>query len=146
MKLLLLSLFFLAFAADAQITFDKKYKDCNEADTCFYCGDTPAMYQKNIAGKIQWSLEHGAVKWMSTSGRMYYEIQVDSTGRSCVLAVKDDAHMTDVRENVRRCINNLRDWVPAELDRKPINSTLIMELYFVGSEATVRFVKPKDIH
>ncbi len=146
MKYLLTTLLLYAFTANAQVPFTKKYKDCDITDTCLYCGDTRATYTKNIAGKFQRSLDHSSVKWMSTSGRLYFEIAVDSTGHSCVLSIKDEVHMNDLTENIRRCINNLWDWTPAKLGGRAINSTVILELYFIGDAASVKFIKPEDAH
>jgi hypothetical protein len=79
---------------------------------------------------------------VSTGGRIFFEILVDSTGHSCVHSIKDETHMADIKDNVRRCINNLWDWNPAETDHHPINSTVILELHFIGNVAQIRFVKP----
>lgn len=145
MKYSLLSLLLFTISAKAQVPFERQYKDCAEVSPCFYCGDIPAHYKKSISGKIQSSLDHGSAKWMSTSGRIFFEIQVDSIGHSCVHSIKDETHMSDVKENIRRCINNLWDWSPAELAHHPINSTVILELHFIGDDANVRFVKPEEI-
>ncbi len=146
MKYFITLISYLLQQQTAQLPFPKKYKDCDIKDTCIYCGDIHAMYTKNITSKIQRSLDHGAAKWMSTSGRIFYEINVDSTGHSCVLSIKDEVHMSDLTENVRRCINNLWDWTPAMLAGHPINSTVILELYFIGDAASVKFIKPEETH
>ena len=147
MKYYLIALTFFAITAKAQVPFNEKYRDCVADSPCYYCGDVPARYKKtprDIRDRIQWSLDHGAIKWMSTSGRIFYEIQVDSTGHACVQSIKDETHMADVKENVRRCINGLRDWHPAEWDHHRINSTIILQLYFIGNIANVKFVKPNE--
>lgn len=144
MKIYPIALLFFALSSSAQGPVDKKYKDCDAEDTCYYCGDVPARYKKNIRDRIQWCLDHGTVKWMSTGGRTFFEIQVDSMGHSCVRSTKDETHMADVTDNVRRCINGLWDWHPAETDHHPINSTVMLELHFVGNRAQVRFVSPVE--
>jgi hypothetical protein len=63
MKYFILALLLFALQAKSQIPFKTKYKDCNLSDTCFYCGDTPARYKKDIRDKIQRSLDHGTAKW-----------------------------------------------------------------------------------
>lgn len=135
-----------AFTAQAQLPFEKQYRDCISDSACYYCGDVPARYKKNIAEKLQWSLDHGTVKWIGTSGLMLFEVQVDSTGHSCVRSIKDQVHMSDLKDNIRRYINNMWDWTPAQSNGHPIGSTVLIELHFVGNEALVRFIKPKDIH
>jgi hypothetical protein len=140
----LIALIFFAMTAKAQVPFNEKYKDCTTSDTCFYCGDTPAHYKKSILDRIQRSLEHGTVQWMSTSGRIFFEVEVDSTGHSCVRSIKDETHMSDIKNNLRSCINNLWDWAPAESSHRAINSTVILELHFIGDNASVRFVRPGD--
>ena len=145
MKNCLIPLIFLSFTVKAQVPFNDKYKDCATVDPCLYCGDTPARYKSDLVERIQRNLDRGASRWMSTSGRMFFEILVDSTGHSCVLSIKDETHVADVKDNIRRCINNLWDWAPAQLNHRAVNSTVILESYFIGGAARVGLVKLEEL-
>ncbi len=142
MKYICLLLILFTVSAKAQVLFDEEYKDCNTNKPCYYCGDSVAHYKKRIDERLQYTIDHGLHKWMSTSGHMYFEFEVDSTGHSCVKSIKDETHMSDMKNNLRICINGLYDWQPAILNGHPINSTLIIDLRFLGNRATVGFVKP----
>lgn len=146
MKYLLTALMLCAVAAHAQLPFEKQYRDCTSDSACYYCGDVAAYYKRNLADKMKFSIEHAAIKWMGTSGSMLFEVQVDEKGHSCVRSVKDMVHMADVKDVIRRCINNLWDWIPAQSNGRAIASTVIIELNFVGNDVLVKFIKPRDIH
>jgi hypothetical protein len=145
MKYICLLLTFLTLSAKAQTLFSEKYKECIVDSPCYYCGDTVAHYKRDFVKRIQYNIDHGLMKWMETSGRMFLEVQVDSTGHSCVRSIKDETRMWDVKNTVRMAINQLYDWTPAISDHHPINSTVILEAHFVGSRASVRFIKRQDI-
>ena len=141
----LITIIFFVQSAIAQTLFKDKYRDCTKDTSCYYCGDKPASFKRSLSQQLQRSVEHGTVKVMSTSGRMFFEIQVDSTGHSCVSSSKDETNMRDVKDNIRRCINNLWDWTPAQVNQHPINSTVIVELHFVDDFVSLRFIKPGEI-
>ena len=145
MKYLCLLLSAFTLHANAQVLFGEKYKDCNNDKPCYYCGDSVAHYKKRINERLQYGLDHGLQKWVGTSGHMYFEIEVDSTGHSCVKSIKDDVHMSDLKNTQRVCINGLYDWQAAILNGRAINSTLIIDLHFLGNRASINFVKPGDL-
>ncbi len=145
MKYLCLFLCLSAVNAKAQALFNEKYKDCNSVKPCYYCGDSMAHYKKRIHERLQYAMDHGLQKWVGTSGHKYFEIEVDSTGHSCVKSIKDEVHMSDVKNTERMCINGLYDWQPAISDGRPINSTLIIDLHFLNNYANVSFVKPIEL-
>jgi len=138
-----LCLLFSLFTADAkaQVLFSEKYRDCI-TKPCYYCGDTVARYKKRINERLQYSMDHGLQKWVGTVGHMRFELEVDSSGHSCVKSIGDEVRMSDVKNTLRMCINGLYDWQPAILNGRPINSTLIIDIHFLGNVANISFVKP----
>ncbi len=147
MKYLFLALCFWAQSATAQFLFKEKYKDCTTDSACYYCGDKIASYKSGgLVYKLQKWTERGGAKWMHTSGRIYFEIEIDATGHSCVRSIKDETHMADLKDELRRCINNIYDWQPAIKDNKRISSTVILSLYFLSNVSEIEFVSPEDIH
>jgi hypothetical protein len=145
MKYLCLLLTLLATNAKAQFLFGQKYKDCINDKPCYYCGDTVAHYKKRLNERLQYSLDHGMQRWVGTSGTMYFEVEIDSTGHSCVKSTRDDIPMSDVRNTLRMSINQLYDWQPAILNGRPINSTVIIKTHFLGYRANITFIKPGDL-
>jgi hypothetical protein len=103
-----------------------------------------AHYKKRLNERFQFSLDHGQQRWVGTTGTMYFEVEVDSTGHSCVRSIKDEIPMPDVRNTLRMSINQLYDWQPAILNGRPINSTVIIKTHFLGYRANITFVKPGD--
>lgn len=81
----------------------------------------------------------GGHKWQHV-----FEIEVDSTGHSCVKSIKDEIPMWDVKNVLRTSINGLYDWQPATSDGHAINSTLIIKVHFLGYRASYTFLKPDD--
>ena len=144
MKYLYLLLCLFTVSAKAQMLLSEKYKDCYNDKPCYYCGDTVAQYKKRIDKRLQYALDHGLQKWVGTSGHMYFEMEVDSAGHSCVRSIKDEVHMSDVKNTLRMCINGLYDWQPAILNGHAINSTLIIDIHFLGNRANINFVKSTD--
>ena len=144
MKYLFLLFSFFTVSAKAQVLFNEKYKDCGNDKPCYYCGDSAAYYKKRINERLQYSMDHSMQKWMGTSGHMYFELSVDSSGHSCVKSIKDEVHMSDLKNTLRMSINELYDWQPAILNGHPINSTLIIDIHFLGNRASINFVKPDD--
>jgi len=101
-----------------------------------------ARYKKRINERLQYSMDHGLQKWVGTVGHMRFELEVDSSGHSCVKSIGDEVRMSDVKNTLRMCINGLYDWQPAILNGRPINSTLIIDIHFLGNVANISFVKP----
>lgn len=145
MKYFYLLLILFAVSAKGQVLFKEKYTECISGKPCYYCGDSVAFYKKMINKRLQYALDNGRQKWMGTSGHMYFEIEVDSTGHSCVTSIRDDVRMSDLKNTMRMCINGLYDWQPAILNGHAINSTQIIDLYFIGNRAGISFVKPGDL-
>ena len=146
MKYVCILLCLFTISAKAQVQFNEKYTDCINDKPCYYCGDSVAHYKKRLNERLQYSMDHGIQKWVGTSGHMYFEIEVDSTGHSCVKGIKDEVHMSDVKNTLRICINELYDWRPAISNGHAINSTLIIDIHFQGYRANIDFVKPDEIH
>ncbi len=144
MKYLCLLFILFAINANAQPLFKEKYKDCTLEKPCYYCGDAIASYKKGLSERLQRSINNGQHKWVGTNGNMYFEIEVDSTGHSCVRSIKDEIPMWDVKNVLTTSINNLYDWQPAILDGHPINSTLILRIHFLGYRASFTFLPPDD--
>ena len=141
----ILLFFFVTVSAKAQVLFNEKYTECNDIKPCYYCGDSTAHYKKRIDERLNYSMKHGMQRWVNTAGHMYFEIEVDSTGHSCVRSIKDDVHIWDVKNTLRVCINGLYDWQPASSGNHAINSTLIIDVHFLGQRANISFVKPSDL-
>ena len=144
MKYLCLLLCLISVGAKAQVLFNEKYNDCINGKPCYYCGDSMAQYKNRLNERLQHSVDHGLHKWVGTSGHMYFEIEVDSTGHSCVKSIKDEVHMADVKRSLKMCINGLYEWQPAISNGHSINSTLIIDIRFLDNRASINFVKPND--
>jgi len=128
MKLYLPILFtLLSFGAKAQGLFEEKFKHCDVADTCLYCGDKTAHYGKDMTKFFIWKIEHAGHGYNSRSGNAFFEILVDSTGHSCLISEHnrylDYYFINDMHMWID---NDMPDWVPATRNGHPINSTVIL--------------------
>jgi len=142
---LLIILFFCTFIANGQKLFDEGYSDCNCAKACLYCGDSAAYPRIKIAEYIRRKIEHSPNHFVQTSGRMLFEICVDSTGHPCVLSVKDEIHMWDVKNTIRNSINEMEAWHPALLAGRPISSTVILKIHFVGNLLRIGLARKEEL-
>ena len=144
MKRLCVLFILFSTGVNAQYLFNEKYKDCISDTPCYYCGDAPARYKRDIRQRLQHGLDHGLQKWVGTVGHMRFEVEVDSTGHSCVKSIGDEVRMSDVKNTLRMTINGLYDWQPALLNGHIINSTVIIDLHFLNNRAYIELVKPGD--
>lgn len=139
----------LTVSAHAQGLFSEKFKSCTPAETCIYCGDSAAYYKKDLGKHIEWALEHSpnAATYDFRNFDVLYELYIDSNGHTCVPSIKSlgGSFSWAQREDIRRALTNMSDWVPATTQGVPVNSTIVLEIAFRNNFFFMKALPIEDI-
>ena len=152
MKLYLIFLLTLCSLSVKAQLFEDKYKRHITPDTCLYCGDQPAHYEKKLFDFFQWKMEHAGHGYNFRGGNMFFEVYIDSVGHPFVLSIRNRYMDYYLQDDIRRWINDdMPGWIPAMKNNHPINSTVIiafemrtnwLDIYYTTPDKAEKY-KPK---
>ncbi len=140
---LLIVLIYCGGVCEAQRFFTEHGSSCTYVVPCLYCGNVVCK-SGDLTQYFKSKIAHVGYHYETKSGKIIYEVYVDSNGRSCAFSVKDERHVWQMKEDIEKWISELK-WSPAVWRKKKINSTILLEFDFLGTELSVRKVQPKEI-
>lgn len=140
---LILSLY--AVFARSQGLFEEKYDECSIIKPCRFCGDTLPQPPYNFNRLIIDRIHNTPWGYNLRTGKLLFEILIDSTGQACVVSIDDQVYCADMKKDILIAINEMHNWKPAILFGHPINATMVLQFDFVNAKYNFHFLDRKDV-
>jgi ligand-binding sensor domain-containing protein len=130
--LLFTTLLFSINNTNAQYLFSQNLDDCIPSAFCLDCGDIPANYDTKqfeiLLGKIS---ESNNLKGIS--GKIIFQILLDSLGKGCVLSHTDKSS-SKITKSIISNLNNFKGWIPAISNNKNESFTSFKIVFLIKDE------------
>jgi hypothetical protein len=115
-KLILLLIITISFNLKAQNLFPKKLNNCISNKFCLDCGDIKANIEVAKFEKLIEKL-NSEIKLKGISGKIMFQILVDSIGNGCVLSHNDNSENIITKQIINN-LNEFKGWIPAKTGDK----------------------------
>lgn len=138
----LLVLLCCSLCSEGQAFFEERYNDCGDHNPCKDCGD--AVFRAgNMTNYFKTKMKQSQHRYPKLNGKILCWVNIDTSGKSCMLGIKDATINKQIRHDIRQWIQEVK-WTAPSVTGKPNKTTALLRFIFNNTLLRVDRLSPDD--